>query len=207
MSEKDGTGATPDPNAVTPDPNATPDPREAALGDAGKELLKELRRENKELANTVKSLAERAKGEDDAAAQAEADRIAAEEADRIAAEDKDKSSDQKLEERLAAMQERLVKREWKDAAREAGILDTKAANDLFKLVTDEIAGDPDRISDVIASQLKERPNFFKEKPGTKGHGGGGGKQSGGPALTADEKMFAKLTGTSEEDYLAGKQTV
>src|SRR5688500_14178326 len=116
--EAAGTGATPTPNetpaaGATPaitegTPAVTPDPREEALGDKGKELLKELRTENKTLATQLKEIQDRFKADDDKVATAAKEKSDKEAADAKAALDKDKSETDKLQERLDAMQARLV---------------------------------------------------------------------------------------------------
>lgn len=181
--------------------NPGTDPREAELGDKGKELLKELRGENKNLAKQVKELLERQKSDDDAKAKAKADKDKADADAAKAKADAEKTEIEKLQERLARSEARALRADFMDAVEAAGIRDGQAARDLYTLVKDEIGDDPDKIADVVAKQLDARPSFFKEKKGTKGTDGGAGGGGKGPVLTSDEKKAAAMLGVSEEDYI------
>lgn len=191
----EGSGNTPEEKVVTPDP------REAELGDKGAELLKELRGENKTLKQTVKEITDRLKAEDDAKAKAKVDKDKADAAAIKAKDDAEKSENEKLNERLDTLNAKIVRSDFMDAAEDAGIRDGQAARDLYNLVKDEIAGDPDLIDEVLAKQVDIRPNFFKEKKGTKGTDGGAGGGGKGPVLSSDEKKAAKMLGVTEEDYI------
>ena len=204
---KDGdpgeTGATAPGTGGNPTGNEDPgeDPREAELGDKGKELLREMRTENKTLAKQLKEIQDRIKSDDDSKAKAKEDKDKADAKSKQEAEDKEKTDLQKLQERLERSEARALRADFMDAAESAGIRDGQAARDLFTLVKDEIAGDPDRIADVLAKQLESRPGFFKEKRETRGTDGGAGGGGKGPGLTAEEKEVAKMLGVSEEDYI------
>lgn len=215
MSEEAGTGATPeatknqDPGTNDPGTggNGDPgnDPREADLGDKGKELLREMRQTIKDLESQVKGVTDRTKADDDAAAKKKADKEKADADAAKAKDDAEKTEIQKLQERLDKADARALRADFMEAAEAAGIRDGQAARDLYTLVKDDVGGDFDRIADVIAKQLESRPGFFKEKRGTKGtDGGSGGGGNKGPVLSSDEKAVAKMLGISEEDYIKSR---
>lgn len=215
------TAATNDPAAATAatggDNPGGSDPREAALGDAGAKLLKEMRQELKDRDAIINDLKTRVDGRDAAEAEAERKRKDKEAADLKAAEEKDLNRVQLLEKQLeeeraerrkfeSKLSERFIREDFLEAATAAGVRDEQAAKDLYKLTRDDIGNDPDRIAEVIQSNIKTRPAFFKENPGTQGHDGaaGAGGEGKAPRATKDEAAAAAMLGVPIEEYLKNK---
>lgn len=191
------TGATP---GQAGDTGATPEAAEAALGDAGKQLLSRLRSELKDANARIREF-EQAKPRDaadekpkptktdDDPVKAVRDEIAA-----IKAElDQQKSRAEEAEQRNA----------FTAAARAEGVR-AEAIDDLFAVVKTSGADLSDPAS-VITGLRETKPFYFGAARKTGGADGAAGNGGGaGPELTADEVKFAKMFGIKPDEYAQNK---